>query len=139
LQTGVVGLSLSLAGAACAESSAADASLVAAPKQVQTANLHEEEVFDVTVASFYMFDKENPGGLRSDCKWRPQRLVRPAEAATGGGVAEAAEAAKAAPELAEPAEAVAKRQRLNRTIGRILSATHWTGPPGKRRDWRGLI
>lgn len=62
LPLGVVGLSLSLAGAVSADSGgpAADA-----PSAHLTVDLHEEEVFDVTMASFYVFDKENPGGLRS--------------------------------------------------------------------------
>jgi hypothetical protein len=63
LQSGVVGLSLSLAGAACAESTTADAATQAQSAHVQALDLREEEVFDVSMASFYLVDKENPGGL----------------------------------------------------------------------------
>jgi hypothetical protein len=31
---------------------------------MRPAGLHEEELFDVSMASFYVFDKENPGGHR---------------------------------------------------------------------------
>jgi hypothetical protein len=68
LQTGVVGLSLSLAGAVCAESASADASSVAASAAARTLDLHEEEVIDVSLASFYLFDRENPGGPRADVR-----------------------------------------------------------------------
>ncbi len=64
LKTGVVGLTLSLAGAACAETSLADAS-VGPPGQARSFTLHEVEVFDTTMASFFVIDKENPGGPRS--------------------------------------------------------------------------
>ncbi len=62
LPTGVVGLSLTMAGVACAESSSAEA---AVSPQTQSLNLHEDEVIDTTMASFYVIDKENPGGARS--------------------------------------------------------------------------
>jgi hypothetical protein len=58
--TGGVGLSLSLVGAAC-ESSSARASLAPESGQTRPAELlAEEELFDVSLASFYVVDKENP-------------------------------------------------------------------------------
>ncbi len=63
LQTGIVGLTLSLAGAACAESGTANAST--APTD-QVRGLHVDEVFDTTMSSFYVQDKENPGGVRTE-------------------------------------------------------------------------
>jgi hypothetical protein len=67
LPLSVVGLSLSLAGVTAAQSSAPAAQPPEmTPRQELAADLYEEEVFDVTLASFYVFDKENPGGLRRD-------------------------------------------------------------------------
>jgi hypothetical protein len=63
LQSSVVGLSLSFAGVACAEGDAANASPTATPAQARTVDLREEEIFDVTLGSFYVFDRDNPGGL----------------------------------------------------------------------------
>src|SRR5215831_5981547 len=51
---GVVGLSLSLAGAACTESSAA----IAPAPQTHITNLQEVELVDVTLATFHVFDRE---------------------------------------------------------------------------------
>ncbi len=62
LPTGVVGLSLTVAGVACAESTSAEA---AVEPQARSLNLHEYEVIDTTMASFYVTDKENPGGARA--------------------------------------------------------------------------
>jgi hypothetical protein len=76
LPTGVVGLSLTIAGIACAESNSAEA---AVSPQARSLNLHEDEVIDTTMASFYVSDKENPGGVRAGegtrlagwrCWWR---------------------------------------------------------------------
>ncbi len=60
LQSSVVGLSLSFAGVACAEAHAASE---ATPAQARTLDLREEEIFDVTLGSFYVFDRDNPRGL----------------------------------------------------------------------------
>jgi hypothetical protein len=58
--TGGVGLSLSLVGAAC-ESNSARASLAPESGQTRPAGLlAEEELFDVSLATFYVVDKENP-------------------------------------------------------------------------------
>jgi hypothetical protein len=56
---------LTIAGVACAESNSAEA---AVSPQTQALNLHEDEVIDTTMASFYVTDKENPGGVRSTGK-----------------------------------------------------------------------
>jgi len=59
---GAAGLSLSLAGAAAA----ATATPQSAPQAsvTQQINLVEEEISDVSLATFYVFDKENPGARR---------------------------------------------------------------------------
>lgn len=57
---GVVGVSLSLAGAACAESSPADAATTLPAGNVRTMNFHEVEIFDTTLGSFRVFDREDP-------------------------------------------------------------------------------
>jgi len=56
---GVLGVSLSLAGAACAESSPADAATPPATGNVRTVDLHEEEIFDVTLGSYRVFNRED--------------------------------------------------------------------------------
>jgi hypothetical protein len=75
LKRGVVGLTLSLAGAACTETSPADASIAPAG-QVRSFTLHEDEVIDTTMASFYVMDKENPSGPRSHERYERQALCR---------------------------------------------------------------
>jgi hypothetical protein len=57
---GVVGVSLSLAGAACAESSPADAKTSTPNSNLRNSNLHEVEVSDVTLGSFRVIDREDP-------------------------------------------------------------------------------
>src|SRR5262249_11879792 len=59
LPAGVVGLSLSLAGAACTQSSAANAQLEVEPVQVLPIDLRELEVVEVTLATFHAFDRED--------------------------------------------------------------------------------
>ena len=75
LKTGMLGLTLSLAGAVCAETSPADAS-VGPSRQVRSFTLHEDEVIDTTMASFYVTDKESPGGVRSHKRYERQALCR---------------------------------------------------------------
>ena len=67
LPLSVVGLSL-LAGVGAAEARvpATEPPREAAPRYEPAVDLYEEEVFDVSMTSFYVFDKENPGGLRRD-------------------------------------------------------------------------
>ncbi|WP_036283212.1 hypothetical protein [Methylocystis sp. ATCC 49242] len=55
---GVIGVSLSLAGAGCATSAPADASTTPATSNMRTIDLHEEELFDVGLSSFRLFDRE---------------------------------------------------------------------------------
>jgi hypothetical protein len=62
LPLSVVGLSLSLAATASAEASALASAELAAGKPSRDAII--EEFSDVTMATFYIFDRENPGGLR---------------------------------------------------------------------------
>ena len=59
---GVIGVSVSLAGAACAESSPADAATEPASANntlMMDFDLHEQEVFDVGMSSFRLFDRED--------------------------------------------------------------------------------
>jgi hypothetical protein len=56
---GVVGVSLSLAGLACAESTAAQASASIPAPTVRTLDLREVEMLDVTLGSFRLFDRED--------------------------------------------------------------------------------
>ena len=59
LPASVVGLSLSLAGAACTQSSAANAQPEVEPVQVLPIDLREVEVVEVTLATFHAFDRED--------------------------------------------------------------------------------
>jgi hypothetical protein len=55
---GVIGVSLSLAGVACAESNPVQAS-TAPPTANARTSLHEVEMLDVTLGSFRIFDRED--------------------------------------------------------------------------------
>jgi hypothetical protein len=72
LPVGVVGLSLSLAGAACAESAPANAASATPQANVRTLNLHEVEVSDVSLGSFRVFDREAPQDAKPEAVawWR---------------------------------------------------------------------
>jgi hypothetical protein len=63
---GVVGVSLSLAGAACAESNPADAAIAPPTSNVRNVNLHEVEIFDVTLGSFRVFNREEPQDQKTE-------------------------------------------------------------------------
>ena len=97
---GVVGVSLSLAGGASAATAPAADVPSSNTAQVPEITLNEEEISDVSLGTFYVFDKENTGSARQG-----EQVAR----GCGGcrGCAEAAEAAEAAPEVAEVAEAAA--------------------------------
>jgi hypothetical protein len=58
---GFAGVSLSMAGGACASISEASANTppTTSPSQNQETFLADEEIFDVSLGSFYVFDKEN--------------------------------------------------------------------------------
>lgn len=56
---GVIGVSVSLAGAVCAPTSSADAATPPATDKVRPVDLHEEEVFDVGMSTFRLFDRED--------------------------------------------------------------------------------
>ena len=94
---GVVGISLSLAGGASAATAVPTADM---PSRDTTASpqitLSEEETADVSLGTFYVFDKETAGTPRLG-----QQLAR------GCGAAGAAAAAEAAEAVPEPAEVVA--------------------------------
>jgi hypothetical protein len=63
---GAAGLSLSLAGGASAAASgpAADMATLKNTTQLHEITLAEEEISDVSLATFYVFDKENSGTLQ---------------------------------------------------------------------------
>lgn len=61
LSAGIVGLSL--AGAACAESGVANAATGPDIGNVRTVDLWDEEIVDATLASFHVFERENPGDV----------------------------------------------------------------------------
>jgi hypothetical protein len=63
---GAAGLSLSLAGGASAAASgpAADMATLKNTTQLHEITLAEEEISDVSLATFYVFDKENNGALQ---------------------------------------------------------------------------
>jgi hypothetical protein len=57
---GFAGVSLSMAGGACASTSEASAN-TSPPSQTHKIFLGEEEIADVSLATFYVFDRENAG------------------------------------------------------------------------------
>jgi hypothetical protein len=58
---GVIGVSFSLAGAACAESSPAEAATepTTGNTRILDADIHEHEAFDIGLSSFRLFDRED--------------------------------------------------------------------------------
>ena len=72
---GFAGMSLSMASGACASTSEASAN-TSPPSQKHEIFLGEEEISDVSLATFYLFDKENAG---------PPPLIQKLRLAAGGG------------------------------------------------------
>ena len=72
---GFAGMSLSMASGACASTSEASAN-TSPPSQKHEIFLGEEEISDVSLATFYVFDKENAG---------PPPLFQKLRLAVGGG------------------------------------------------------
>jgi hypothetical protein len=72
---GFAGMSLSMASGACASTSEASAN-TSPPSQKHEIFLGEEEISDVSLATFYVFDKENAG---------PPPLFKKLRLAAGGG------------------------------------------------------
>ena len=72
---GFAGVSLSMASGACASTSEASAN-TPSPSQNHEIFLGEEEISDVSLATFYVFDKENAG---------PPPLSQKLRLAAGGG------------------------------------------------------
>src|SRR5271169_5543850 len=80
---GLAGVSFSLASGACASTSEATANtLSTSQSQTHELLLGEEEIFDVSLATFYIYDKENagPSGLPQNLK-----LARGGCGGCGGG------------------------------------------------------
>lgn len=75
---GFAGVSLSLASGACASTSEAAANAPSA-SQSKGLLLGEEELFDVSLATFYVYDKENAGSSA------PTQGLRLARGGCGGG------------------------------------------------------
>jgi len=72
---GFAGMSLSMASGACASTSEASAN-TSLPSQKHEIFFGEEEISDVSLATFYVFDKENAG---------PPALFQKLRLAMGGG------------------------------------------------------
>ena len=89
---GLAGVSFSLASGACASTSEAAANTPSTSQsQSHELFLGEEEIFDVSLGTFYIYDKENAG---------PYALSQNLKLARGGCVAAAAGAVAAAAEVA---------------------------------------
>ena len=61
---GAAGLSLAMVGGASASAVPTDVQQTNNFSPTQSITLGEEEIADVSLATFYLFDKENPGTLR---------------------------------------------------------------------------
>jgi hypothetical protein len=72
---GFAGMSLSMASGACASTTEASAN-TSPPSPKHEIFLSEEEIFDVSLATFYVFDNENAG---------PPPLFQKLRLAAGGG------------------------------------------------------
>ena len=72
---GLAGMSLSMASGACASTSEASAN-ISPPSQKHEIFLGEEEISDVSLATFHVFDKEKAG---------PPALFQKLRLAAGGG------------------------------------------------------
>ena len=70
LPAGVVGLTLTLAGAACAGSAHASAKAEIDTAKVRAIDLAEVELFEVTLASFQPFDREGVAPRAGDGRIR---------------------------------------------------------------------
>ena len=73
---GFAGVSLSMASGACASTSEASANTPPPSQNHEIFLGEEEEIFDVSLATFYVFDKENAG---------PPPLSQKLRLAVGGG------------------------------------------------------
>src|SRR5271169_1639439 len=66
---GLAGVSFSLASGACASTSEAAANTPSnSQRQSQEMLLGEEEIFDVSLATFHAYDKENAGSLAQNLR-----------------------------------------------------------------------
>mgnify|MGYP006915175496 CR=1 FL=1 len=63
---GVMGVSLSLAGAACGNSSPVEAATTPDSSRTRTIDLREQEVFDVGLNSFRLFDREETPAVKTE-------------------------------------------------------------------------
>ena len=98
------------------------------PRHVIT--LSEEEVFDVSLATFYVFDKEEAGthapGIQLAAP-RTRRLRRPVGVVADTAALEGAAAADTAAEAAEAALGVRRLRRLRLRL-RPGGCCIWIGP-----------
>jgi hypothetical protein len=83
---GAAGLSLSLAGGASATTSVPVADMPAMNNLTQghEITLAEEEIADVSLATFYVFDKENTGALESPIQGALESPIQLARGGCGG-------------------------------------------------------
>lgn len=74
---GIVGLSLSMAGTASAGTGGLATNVPQqGPDSEITAGLHEEEVADISLATFYIFDKENAAGALEGAEQHAGIIIR---------------------------------------------------------------
>src|SRR3954468_23819715 len=99
---GFAGICLSMASGACASTSEASAN-TSPPSQKHEIFLGEEEISDVSLATFYVFDKENAG---------PPPLIQKPRLAVGGGAGRGCSCAACAywPQAPQPPKATQPTQ-----------------------------
>jgi hypothetical protein len=99
---GFAGMSLSMASGACASTSEASAN-TSPPSQKHEIFLGEEEISDISLATFHIFDKENAG---------PPSIFQKLRLAAGGGACGACSCAPCAywPQAPQPPKAAQPTQ-----------------------------
>jgi hypothetical protein len=101
---GFAGMSLSMASGACASTSEASVN-TSPPSQKHELFLGEEEISDVSLATFYFFDKENAG---------PPPLFQKLRLALGGGCGCGLSTCAYSPQPPQPPEATQPTQHRKR-------------------------
>ena len=129
---GAAGVSLAMAGGASATAPTANVpSQDTAPRPVIT--LGEEEISDVSLATFYVFDRENAGTSQLG---QGLQLAAAAEAADAAAQHEAAEAAEAA---AAPEAAAVEAAEAGGWEAAEAAAAEAADPAGDGRPWAGSL
>ena len=117
LVLGAAGVSFTMAGSA---SATAPATNVPSQNTASGIVLVEEEISDVSLATFYVFDKENKSPLRQG--FNSQLMAAAAEAAAAAEVAAAAGVMAAAAEVAAAAGVMAARPAVARLMAALAMA-----------------